>query len=145
MAAPKRARHFVFVLVPEASVLEVQAAKAASAVCRVAMLMHDLTPVCPMLYYAQFMTPEERSTKLPKLARKWLRRCSKIWLQFASNEEDLDTFSFDVLQENEKSSVRLPVYQLERVDDAIFPVPMQRDEIKRLLGLNLSVGLARCA
>ena len=144
MAAPKRSRHFVFILVPEAGVVEVTATRAASAACRVAVL-RGLTPICPLLYYLPFMTPEERSTKLPRLSRQWLRRCGKIWLQFPSEAEDLDVFSFDVLQANEDSAVRLSVSQLERCDDNIYAVPMERDEIRRILGCNLSVGLARCA
>jgi len=144
MAAPKRHRQFVFVLVPEEGVAEAAAHRTASAVCRIALLA-DLTPICPALMYVPFMTPEERSTKLPLVARQWLKRCDKIWLQFPSTKPALDAFSFRVLQNNEGSAVRRTVYQLERADESIYPVPMSREELKFLLGCNLDVGLARCA
>lgn len=144
MPAPRRHRQFVFVLVPEERVAEASVLRTASMVCRIAHQMH-LTPICPTVYYASFMTAEERTLELPKVARRWLRLCERIWLQFASNDDLLDAFSFKVLQENETSGVRLPVCQLERADDSIFPVPMARDEIRFMLGCNLDVGLARCA
>jgi len=143
MAAPKRNSQFVYILVPEVGVVERTIWQASAAACRVALGL-ELTPICPPLQYSPFLTPEERSTRLPKICWEWLRRVSKIWLQFPSiGCDDLDAFSYRLLAANERWPTRRPVYQLERYEDSFVPVAMPREQIRDLLSCNLSVGLAR--
>ena len=143
MPAVRWSPRLVYVLVPEEGASERQVLLAGARACRVA-LQHDLLPICPQLYYASLLTPEEKSIRLPREARSWFRSCSSIWLVFPLEEEDLDRLAYNLLRENERCRERRPVYQLAVMGDAVVPVVMARQEVRSVLQCNLSVGFA-CA
>jgi hypothetical protein len=143
MPARRWSEELVYVLVPEEGAVDQKVRAAARTACRVALL-RDMTPICPILYYEPFITPEERSVKLPRLAMKWYRRCWSIWLQFPTPDEELDRLSYRMLDQNERCTYaqRRPVYRLEENEDDIIPVPLSRAEIRQILDCNIHSGLA---
>lgn len=136
-------KDLVYVLVPDEGVTEKEVLSAARLACRVAML-RELFPVCPVLYYSGFATPEDASLRIPKVSMRWFYRSSKVWLQFPDSENRLDRLSFRILEENERSCYpnRRTVYTLERFEDEVIPVPLSRDEIRDILDANILHGLA---
>lgn len=148
MPAPKRITKMTFVLVPEPSSSNTKdVVRAAQCACRVAHLL-GYTPMSPLLYFLTFMSQGELTMELKGLSQQWLRRCDRIWLQFPNDQEvdDLDGLAFDMLDENQRLEQRRPVYLLHPSgDDKIgyIPVAMTRAEVRELLNVNLTVGLAR--
>jgi len=142
MAAPKRVREFVFILVPEEGVVERTVAQEAARACRAAFL-RGFDPICPLLDTMSYLTPAERTLQLPAISRRWLRRCGKIWLQFPTDDETLDSLSFRILDENDRgAATRRPVYRLERVEEDVVPVAVNSLEIREILACNLTAGFA---
>lgn len=148
MPAPKRITKLAFILVPEddseGGRLAVRAAQLA---CRVAHQM-GFMPFSPLLYFLTYLSSGELAMELKTLSQKWVRRCDRIWLQFPSDDrEDLDGLSYDLLDDNQRSRCdRRPVYLLQQSgDDKIgyVPVALMRDEVREILTINLTAGLAR--
>lgn len=148
MPAPKRIAKMTFVLVPEpAESSHRDVVRASQCACRVAHQMGH-TPVSPLLYFLTFMSQGELSMELKRLSQQWLRRCDRIWLQFPNDNDadDLDGLAFDMLDENQRLEYRRPVYLLHPTSDdkiGYVPVAMAREEIRELLNVNLTAGLAR--
>jgi hypothetical protein len=150
MPAPKRVVKMAFVLVPEyGKDAGRDTVRAAQSACRIA---HQLgyIPVSPLLYFLTFMSVGELSMEIKKLSQQWLKRCDRIWLQYSSptaqNAEVIDGLAFDILASNQRSSERRPVYLLHPTGDdkiGFVPVAMAQPEIRELLNLNLTAGLAR--
>ena len=137
----------VFVIIPSPDDVGVQSLSIARRICRLAHTM-SLTPIYPPLYYGMFVTPEEWGKGRADLSFRWLRRSDRIWLKFPDDDaEDLDRFTYRVLDENERLRTRRPVYQLhsasqQGVDDTLVPRAMSRNEIQDLLICNTRVGVA---
>lgn len=146
MPAPKRIARMVFVLVPEEPEGRL-AVRAAQLACRVAHQM-GFMPFSPLLYFLTYLSPGELTMELKALSQKWVRRCDRIWLQFPTVDcEDLDGLAYDLLDDNQRSRAdRRPVYLLQQSgDDKIgyVPVALTRDEVREILAVNLTAGLAR--
>jgi hypothetical protein len=145
MPAPKPIHNVVFVLVPMASEIEA-AVRAARKACRVAHYQ-GLRPMCPLLYYLTFMSQGEISMEHKRLFGQWLANSDRIWLQFPNEEEELlDSASYAILEGNRRrhwNAGRKPVYQLLSAGDDYVPLPMKQDEVRELLMINLTSGLAR--
>ena len=144
MPLPKRVSKMVFIVVPLVDRLE-DSVHAAKKACRVAHQM-EFKSMCPLLYYLTFLSPGEISMEHRRIFTSWLHHTDRIWLQFPYEEEEsLDSFTFDVLENNRKKhwQERRPVYQLHPAGDEFVPVAMSQDDVMELLSINLTSGLAR--
>jgi hypothetical protein len=158
MAAPQRIAKMPFILVPDDGYQDNRhTVRAAQQICRIG---HQLgyTPLSPLLHYLTYLSPGEISMEYEDLAWRWLKRCDRIWLKFPDSDngkERLDSFTYDVLDQNSRNkwrdtnnAGRRPVYQLHRTcDDKIgfVPLPMSRAEVREMLQCNITAGLAaRC-
>lgn len=131
-------KDLVYVLVPEESATEREVLNVARAASRVAIL-RDLTPMCPVLYFSGFASPEDTVSLLPRMSARWFRRASMIWLVYPTSDEYLDRQAYRLLEANERSTypIRKPVYTLESNDGEIIPVVLSRDEIRGILDCNI--------
>ena len=133
----------IFILVPLEGVKLDLAVHAARRISRVAHGL-GLWPVCPLLFHLTYMSPGELSMEQNKLFMRWLRRSEKIWLQFPDEDlELLDTLSYDILEENRRLEERRTVYQVHSAGEEFYPIPMTQEEIRDLLQINLTSGLAK--
>lgn len=81
-----------------------------------------------------------------KLFMQWFLYTDRIWLQFPyGDDESLDGFSYEILESNRKKhwESRRAVYQLHAVGEDFVPVAVDQTDIKELLTINLTSGLAR--
>lgn len=134
----------------------------AKAACRTA-LQHNVTPVCPLVWYTGFLSPAEYMMDAKRLTKQWLKRCDRIWLHTVPGEEDyLDHVTYDILEDNlrlprsKKSSPRAGgrvcrlvvsrLYTTNHPEYDYMPVPIDRLAMQDLLAQNVtSVVSQACA
>jgi hypothetical protein len=141
MPAAKRVRNQVFVLVPFEDIELQSAVRAAQRACRIAHAK-GLQPMSPLLYFLTFMSEGETSRVLKTASWSWLHRADRIWLFFPTDEENLDSTSYQMLDRNRRREQRQPVYQVHQAGDDFHAIPMTRGEVQELLHSNLTAGVA---
>jgi hypothetical protein len=138
----RRIPGWIYILVPFVNLTRNEWVQMLRQACRVALARGHF-PVAPYLYWCTMLTNEELDRRYPKLAYKQFKRTDRIWVFLPDGKQiaDLDTFSFNLLAENQRLDNRRPVYRLEVKSGELHPQSFTREDIDCLVRSNLSVGL----